>query len=142
MEHWKHLRTTNVIESPFATVRLRERATRGAKVRAKGLLMAFKLLDMVQLRWRRLDGAQLLPLVRAGVKFVDGVAPEEPAQSITQLTGSQSQESRLIMPGRSTTFDNYSRRPSQERCADLADSQHHVVITAEQRTAETSSAVD
>ena len=72
-EHWKHLRTTNVIESPFATVRLRERATRGAGSRTKGLLMAFKLLDMAQLRWRRLDGAHLLPLVRAGVKFADGV---------------------------------------------------------------------
>jgi len=57
-----------VIESPFATVRLRERATRGAGSRTKGLLMAFKLLDMAQLRWRRLDGAQLLPLVRAGVR--------------------------------------------------------------------------
>ena len=56
-EHWKHLRTTNVIESPFATVRLRERATRGAGSRTKGLLMAFKLLEMAQLRWRRLDGA-------------------------------------------------------------------------------------
>lgn len=72
-EHWKHLRTTNVIESAFATVRLRERATKGAGSRTKGLLMAFKLLDMAQQRWRRLDGAALLPLVRAGVKFVDGV---------------------------------------------------------------------
>jgi transposase-like protein len=77
-EHWKHLRTTNVIESPFATVRLRERATRGAGSRTKGLLMAFKLLDMAQLRWRRLDGAQLLPLVRAGAKFVDGVRQDRP----------------------------------------------------------------
>ena len=56
-EHWKHLRTTNVIESAFATVRLRERATKGAGSRSKGLLMAFKLLDMAQQRWRRLDGA-------------------------------------------------------------------------------------
>jgi len=72
-EHWKHLRTTNVIESAFATVRLRERVTKGAGSRTKGLLMAFKLLDMAQQRWRRLDGAALLPLVRAGVKFVDGV---------------------------------------------------------------------
>jgi putative transposase len=71
-EHWKHLRTTNVIESAFATVRLRERATKGAGSRTKGLLMAFKLLDMAQQRWRRLDGAHLLPLVRAGVRFVDG----------------------------------------------------------------------
>src|SRR5690349_17615373 len=72
-EHWKHLRTTNVIESAFATVRLRERVTKGAGSRAKGLLMAFKLLDMAQQRRRRVDGAALLPLVRAEVKFVDGV---------------------------------------------------------------------
>lgn len=72
-EHWKHLRTTNVIESAFATVRLRERVTKGAGSRTKGLLMAFKLLDMAQQRWRRLDGVALLPLVRAGVKFSDGV---------------------------------------------------------------------
>ena len=56
-EHWKHLRTTNVIESPFATVRLRERATRGAGSRTKGLLMAFKLLEdgpasLAPSRWR------------------------------------------------------------------------------------------
>ena len=76
-EHWKHLRTTNVIESPFATVRLRERATRGAGSRTRGLLMAFKLLDMAQQRWRRLAGAHLLPLVRAGVKFADGVSQHQ-----------------------------------------------------------------
>src|SRR6266851_3103866 len=87
-EHWKHLRTTNVIESPFATVRLRERATKGAGSRTKGLLMAFKLLDMAQLRWRRLDGAQLLPLVRAGVKFADGVRVD-PAKLVTQSTDNQ-----------------------------------------------------
>jgi transposase-like protein len=71
-EHWKHLRTSNVIESPFATVRLRQRVTKGAGSRTKGLLMAYKLLDMAQARWRRLDGAHLLPLVRAGIAFVDG----------------------------------------------------------------------
>ena len=84
-EHWKHLRTTNVIESAFATVRLRERVTKGAGSRTKGLLMAFKLLDMAQQRWRRLDGAHLLPLVRNGVKFVDGVTDIEPT-SITHST--------------------------------------------------------
>lgn len=72
-EHWKHLRTTNVIESPFATVRLRQRVTKGAGNRTKALTMAFKLLDMAQARWRKLDGADVLPLVRGGVKFVDGV---------------------------------------------------------------------
>ena len=75
-EHWKHVRTSNVIESPFATVRLRQRVTKGAGSRTKGLLMAYKLLDMSQARWRRLDGAHLLPLVRAGIGFVDGVQPE------------------------------------------------------------------
>ena len=64
-EHWIHLRTTNVIESPFATVRLRQRVTKGAGSRTKGLLMAYKLLDMAQRRWRRLNAAHLLPLVRA-----------------------------------------------------------------------------
>lgn len=71
-EHWKHLRTSNVIESPFAIVRLRQRVTKGAGSRTKGLLMAYKLLEMAQARWRRLDGAHLLPLVRAGIVFVDG----------------------------------------------------------------------
>jgi len=79
-EHWKHLRTSNVIESPFSTVRLRQRVTKGAGSRTKGLLMAFKLLDMAQLRWRKLDGSKLLPLVRAGVKFVDGVQQERDAR--------------------------------------------------------------
>lgn len=71
-----HLRTTNVIESPFATVRLRQRVTKGAGSRKKRLLMAFKLLDMAQQRWRRVNGPELVPLVRAGVKFVDGVREE------------------------------------------------------------------
>jgi putative transposase len=71
-EHWKHLRTTNPIESAFATVRLRQRVTKGAGNRTKGLMMAFKLLAMAQQRWRKLNGAHLLPLVRAGVEFKDG----------------------------------------------------------------------
>src|SRR5215469_3683247 len=75
-EHWKHLRTSNVIESSFATVRLRQRVTKGAGSRTKGLLMAYKLLDMAQTRWRRLDGAHLLPLVRADVRFTNGVRVE------------------------------------------------------------------
>jgi len=70
------LRTSNVIESPFATVRLRQRVTKGAGSRTKALLMAYKLLDMAQGRWRRLDGAHLLPLVRAGIVFVDGAQLE------------------------------------------------------------------
>ena len=81
-EHWTHLRTTNLIESPFATVRLRQRVTKGAGARTQGLLMAFKLLEMAQRRWRRLNGAHLLPLVRAGVPFVDGALHDrEPMES-------------------------------------------------------------
>jgi putative transposase len=72
-EHWRHLRTTNIIESPFATVRLRQRVTKGAGSRTKALLMAFKLLAMAEERWRKVNGSELLPLVRAGMHFVDGV---------------------------------------------------------------------
>jgi putative transposase len=75
-EHWLHLRTTNPIESPFATGRLRQRVTKGAGSRTKGLVMAFKLLLMAQQRWRHLNASELLPLVRAGVRFQDGVRVE------------------------------------------------------------------
>jgi len=72
-------------------VRLRERATRGAGSRTKGMLMAFKLLEMAQLRWRRLDAAQLLPLVRTGVKFVDGVPHHRP-KTFTHSSDNQPRE--------------------------------------------------
>ncbi len=75
-EHWKHLRTTNPIESTFATVRLREGVTKGAGSRTAGLVMAFKLLQVAEGHWRRVDAAELVPLVRAGVSFEDGVQIE------------------------------------------------------------------
>jgi hypothetical protein len=96
-EHWKHLRTTNVIESAFATVRLRERATEGAGSRTKGLLMAFKLLDMAQQRWRRLDGTHLLPRVHAGVRFVDGVQKQS-SNAIRSTDNSRSEGARSCVP--------------------------------------------
>jgi len=74
--HWKHLRTTNPIESTFATVRLREGVTKGAGSRTAGLVMAFKLLQVAEGHWRCLDAAELVPLVRAGVRFEDGVQRE------------------------------------------------------------------
>ena len=74
--HWKHLRTTNPIESTFATVRLREGVTKGAGSRTAGLVMAFKLLLVAEGHWRRLDTPELVPLVRAGVCFEDGVQIE------------------------------------------------------------------
>lgn len=75
-EHWQHLRTTNPIESTFATVKLRQRVTKGAGSRAAGLAMAFKLLLAAERTWRRLNGHELLPLVAAGVAFRDGVRVE------------------------------------------------------------------
>lgn len=79
-EHWKHIRTTNPIESAFATVRLRQRVTKGPGSRNRGLTMAYKLLRMAQERWRRLNGAELLPLVRAGTLFTDGEQVEREDQ--------------------------------------------------------------
>ncbi len=75
-EHWKHLRTTNPIESTFATVKLRQRVTKGAGSRKAGIAMAYRLLLLAEASWRRLNGHQLIPLVRAGVQFVDGVRVE------------------------------------------------------------------
>jgi putative transposase len=75
-EHWGHLRTTNPIESTFATVRLRQRVTKGAGSRTAGLTMAFKLLTMAQQRWRRLNAPHLVAQVRAGVRFRDGLRVE------------------------------------------------------------------
>jgi putative transposase len=75
-EHWGHLRTTNPIESTFATVKLRQRVTKGAGSRTAGLTMAWKLLTMAEQRWRRLNAPHLVAHVRAGVRFHDGVRIE------------------------------------------------------------------
>ena len=80
-EHWLHLRTTNPIESTFATVRLRTRVTKGPGSRAAGMAMAFKLLQLASQTWRKLTGAALLPLVQAGVKFVNGKKEERVEES-------------------------------------------------------------
>jgi putative transposase len=89
-EHWKHLRTTNPIESTFATVRLRTRVTKGPGSRAAGLAMVFKLLLTAEKTWRKLNGAELVPLVRAGVRFSDGVRVERDAEAAsTRPTGTK-----------------------------------------------------
>ena len=75
-EHWKHLRTTNIIESPFATVRLRKRVTKGAGSRTKALMMAFKLLAMAGSAGEA-RRPELLPLGARGRAFVDGVRQEK-----------------------------------------------------------------
>ncbi len=71
-EHWKHIRTTNPIESTFATVRLRHRRTKGNGNRAACLAMVFKLTKSAERRWRKLNGHELLPDVIRGVPFVNG----------------------------------------------------------------------
>lgn len=75
-EHWVHLRTTNPIESTFATVRLRTKVTKGPGSRAAGLAMAYKLIDSAQTRWRALNAPHLVALVRAGATFEKGVMVE------------------------------------------------------------------
>ena len=72
-EHWRHLRTTNPIESSFATVKLRTRVTKGAGSKAAALAMAYKLLDAAQERWRRFNGHELIADVLNGATFKDGV---------------------------------------------------------------------
>jgi putative transposase len=71
-EHWVHLRTTNPIESTFAPVRARTDVTKGPGSREAGVAMIFKLLEAAEGRWRRINGAHLVPLVRAGAAFVNG----------------------------------------------------------------------
>jgi len=71
--HWMHLRTTNPIESTFATVRLRTTKTKGSGCRSACLTMVFKLMESASKKWRLLNGSPLLAKVIAGVRFVDGV---------------------------------------------------------------------
>jgi len=80
-EHWIHLRTTNPIESTFATVRLRQRVTKGPGSRAAGIAMAFKLIEAAQTRWRAVNAPHLVALVRAGARFENGKLLERPDES-------------------------------------------------------------
>ncbi len=75
-EHWIHLRTTNPIESTFFTVKLRTKVTRGAGSPVAALAMVFKLVESAQARWRAIRGAHLVPLVRAGARFENGILVE------------------------------------------------------------------
>ncbi len=72
-QQWTHLRTTNPIESTFATVRLRQRVTRGAGSRRKALLMAFKLIETASKRWRPLKGYKLMSDLANGCRFANGI---------------------------------------------------------------------
>jgi putative transposase len=72
-EHWMHIRTTNPIESTFATVRLRTNKTKGCGTRTACETMVFKLMESASKGWRKLNGALLLPEILQGMKFVDGI---------------------------------------------------------------------
>ncbi len=78
-EHWLHIRTTNAIESTFATVRHRTRRTKGCGSRNATMTMVFKLALEAEKRWRRLNGHALIAKVIQGVKFTDGEMKEEAA---------------------------------------------------------------
>ncbi len=72
-EHWKHIRTTNPIESTFASVRHRTGKTKGALSRKTGLAMTFKLMMSAQEKWRKLSGQNRLPEIIKGIEFKDGL---------------------------------------------------------------------
>lgn len=76
-EHWIHLRTTNPIESTFATVRLRTKKTKGSGSRTACLTMVYKLMQSASKRWRLLNGSELIPEVIQGVPFIDGIKAQE-----------------------------------------------------------------
>lgn len=78
-EHWRHLRTTNPIESTFATIRLRHRRTKGSGSRLASLTMMFKLAESAAKKWRLLNGHDLLPDVIRGVAFQDGLRLDQAA---------------------------------------------------------------
>jgi putative transposase len=93
-EHWVHLRTTNPIESTFATVRLRTRVTKGPGSRAAGLAMAYKLIEAAQARWRVVNAPHLVALVRNGAVFHKGRLLERPVD-ITPTALAESGETEV-----------------------------------------------
>jgi transposase-like protein len=83
-EHWVHLRTTNPIESTFATVRHRTKITKGPGSKAAGIAMAFKLIEAAEHRWRAVNAPYLVALVRAGARFHNGVLVERDPVDLTE----------------------------------------------------------
>jgi len=78
-EHWIHLRTSNPIESTFATVRLRTQRTKGSGSRTACMTMVYKLMQSASKKWRLLNGSELIPEVVRGVPFIDGTRAQEAA---------------------------------------------------------------
>jgi putative transposase len=94
-EHWIHLRTTNPIESTFATVRLRTKVTKGPGSRAAGISMAYKLIDAAQARWRAVNAPHLVALVRAGAVFHKGKLLERPVDITPTEPDAESTETEV-----------------------------------------------
>jgi putative transposase len=84
-QHWRHLRTSNPIESVFAPVRARTDITKGPGSRQAGLAMIFKLIEAGEGRWRKLSGAHLVALVRAGAEFKNGELIEGSEEKVAVL---------------------------------------------------------
>ena len=84
--HWVHLRTTNPIESAFATVRARTKVIKEAGATRQGLVMAYKLLDTAQDRWRKVNSPELVIQVRAGIEFKDGLRVERRTEESRDAT--------------------------------------------------------
>lgn len=82
-EHWKHLQTTNPIESTFATVKHRTKRSKNCLTRQTAFVMVFKLIKEAEKKWRRLDGKNQLLKVISGVKFNNGceVIPDDTKQA-------------------------------------------------------------
>jgi len=78
-EHWRHIRTTNPIESTFATVRLRTHKTKGSGSRTACLTMVYKLMQSASKKWRLLNGSQVLLEVLKGTIFIDGIIAQQVA---------------------------------------------------------------
>ena len=94
-EHWVHLSTTNPIESTFATARLRTKVTKGPGSRAAGLVMAYKLIETAQTRWRAVNAPHLVALIRAGAIFHKGKLLERPIDITPTEPGDGSTETEV-----------------------------------------------
>ena len=90
-EHWKHIRTSNSIESTFATVRHRTKRTKGCLSRKTGLAMAFKLMMSAQKKWRKLDGQNRLPEIKP--------PPDQASPTFANISKSSRQRQRVLVPG-------------------------------------------
>jgi hypothetical protein len=100
-EHWKHVRTTNPIESTFATVRLRTAKTKGCLSRQTALAMVYRLAKSAERSWRRLDGSERLAQVIQGIRFRDGepiLTTEEQAAVLPHSRCRGCQSGRITSP--------------------------------------------